>query len=158
MSLEWLELDMRAIVEALSDDAVLSLALWGEARSEPIEGIVAVGCVIRNRAADKRWPDTIRGVCLQRKQFSCWRPEGGPKNYARMLEIGGRLAKKELPPLATFEQCAWVALGISKKALQDNTNGSYHYHTANLTPRPSWAQNVVPIKQIAHHVFYNNVK
>ena len=95
MSLEWLQPQMRVLVEKLTDDAVLGLTLWGEARSESIEGIVAVGCVIRNRRGDTRWPDTFRGVCLQRRQFSCWRPEGGEKNYQRMLEFAGQLVAPE---------------------------------------------------------------
>lgn len=151
---EWLQPQMRVLVEALPDDAVLGLTLWGEARSEPIEGIVAVASVIRNRKGDSRWPDTYRGVCLQRRQFSCWRPEGGPKNYERMLEMAGKLAAKEPITLKSLEQCAWVALGISKGALDDRVKGATHYHTAALTPRPTWAQRAVPVVQVTSHVFY----
>jgi N-acetylmuramoyl-L-alanine amidase len=154
MSLEWLQPQMRAIVEQLPDEAVLGLTLWGEARSEPIEGIVAVACVIRNRKADTRWPDTYRDVCLQRRQFSCWRPEGGEKNYLRMLEIGGQMAARTPVTLKSLEQCAWVALGITRGVLDDRAKGGNHYHTASLAPRPSWAKNAVPVVQSGSHVFY----
>lgn len=154
MSLDWLQPQMREIVEALPDDAILGLTLWGEARSEPIEGIVAVASVIRNRKHDKRWPDTYRGVCLQRRQFSCWRPEGGPGNYNHLLKIAGQLANKETVTLKSLEQCAWVALGFTKEALYDRVKGANHYHTAALTPRPHWAQDVVPVTQVTTHVFY----
>jgi N-acetylmuramoyl-L-alanine amidase len=154
MSLDWLQPQMRTIVEALSDDTILGLTLWGEARSEPIEGIVAVASVIRNRMRDKRWPDTYRGVCLQRRQFSCWRPEGGPKNYERMLELAGLYAEKKPPAGTMLEQCAWVALGVTRDALSDRVKGANHYHSAGMTPRPSWAQPAVPVCQVASHVFY----
>lgn len=154
MSLEWLQPQMRTLVDQLPDDAILGLTLWGEARSELIEGIVAVGSVIRNRKADKRWPDTLRGVCLQRRQFSCWRPEGGEKNYQRMLEIAGQMVRKEPVTLKSLEQCAWVALGITRGALDDRVKGANHYHAVALTPRPSWAQKAVPVAQAGAHVFY----
>src|SRR5258707_944915 len=40
---------MNQLIHNLSDNEVLSLTLIGEARGEPIEGIIAVGCVIRIR-------------------------------------------------------------------------------------------------------------
>ena len=45
----WIAPDLKAVLDRLTDVQILALTLFGEARSEPIEGIVGVGCVIRNR-------------------------------------------------------------------------------------------------------------
>ena len=56
----------------LSDLEVTLVTLFGEARGEPVEGLIAVGSVIRNRVKAARFGSTYRAVCLARWQFSCW--------------------------------------------------------------------------------------
>ena len=48
----------------------LSLALYHEARGEPLNGQRAVAEVIMNRVESNRFPDTICGVVMQPNQFS----------------------------------------------------------------------------------------
>lgn len=43
----------------------LSMALYHEARSEPLKGIVAVGTIIMNRVASPAYPDTVCDVIYQ---------------------------------------------------------------------------------------------
>ncbi len=147
--------ELKTFLAPLPDDAILGLTLYGEARGEPIEGIVAVGHVILNRAKDvkKRWPGNARQVCLQKSQFSCWMPEGGQANHEAVLAAAQSMLLKE-PADRLLEQCAWVALGIARFALLDNSKGSNHYHTAALHPRPAWASSFVPVTQKGGHVFY----
>lgn len=145
----------------LSDVHVLACTLYGEARSEPPEGILAVACVIRNRVNldignDNKpdwWGEGYRGVCLKKWQFSCWHPEGGEGNYAKLAKL---VADLKAGPVTDprYLECAWIATGVQKNWVRDITNGADHYHVAGMTPRPSWAQNVVPIKQVSRHVFY----
>ena len=157
MTKPWIAPDLHALLTKVSDEQILALTLFGEASSEPIEGIVAVGNVIANRRTDEqqRWGRTWRRVCLQPSQFSCWNPIGGEKNYARLLKMTTAVVEQgkalKHPP---FEQCAWVALGIARNALFDRVKHSNHYHTAALSPRPSWAQNRIPALQVHRHVFY----
>ena len=153
----WIAPDLQALLAQLNDDAILALTLFGEARSEPIEGQVAVGSVIANRASDskQRWGTSIRGVCLQPFQFSCWNVIGGDKNYARLFAMAKALATNS-PEMKhpAMEQCAWTSLGISRRALMDRVKGANHYHTSALTPRPAWAQKHTPVIQVHRHVFY----
>jgi spore germination cell wall hydrolase CwlJ-like protein len=48
----------------------LAVAIFFEARGEPIDGKELVANVILNRVEHSRYPDTICGVVNQRKQFS----------------------------------------------------------------------------------------
>lgn len=152
----WIAPDLDALLKLLGETAILALTLYGEARSEPIEGIVAVGNVIQHRANDAkhRWKPTLAGVCLQPWQFSCWNVIGGERNYARLVAIAEALAGGTDPHDAGFEECAFIATGIVKRVLRDRVKGSNHYHTVKLTPRPSWARNHVPTVQVAGHLFY----
>ena len=49
---------------------ILARAIHAEARGEPYIGQVAVGAVILNRVESSSFPDTIREVVFQEKQFS----------------------------------------------------------------------------------------
>jgi spore germination cell wall hydrolase CwlJ-like protein len=142
-------------LEPLPDEAILALTLYGEARGEPIEGIIAVGCVIRNRVNDakQRWPKTYRGVCLQNFQFSVWNVAGADANHEMLMKVAAALKAKE-PMSAVFEQVAFCAIGIVRGAILDNTKKSTHYHEQSMKPRPKWAQAYVPVVQIKGHLFY----
>ena len=147
--------ELRAFLAPLPEAAILGLTLYGEARGEPIEGLIGVACVIRNRLLDskKRWGADYRAVCLQKAQFSCWMEAGGKANYDELIKATTILLKNDpAPPL--LEQCAWVALGVSRGALLDTVKGANHYHVASMQPRPSWAQAFVPVTQKGAHVFY----
>ena len=139
----------------LSDDALLSLTIYGEARGEPLEGQIAVACCVRNRRRDPdhRWGETYRAVCLQPSQFSCWSPAGGVTNHDTVLQAArSLLTKADVVPL--LDQAAWVALGISRGAILDTVRGANHYHTASLVPRPAWTKGRTPLLQKGGHVFY----
>ncbi len=68
----------------LDHEQAVVCTLYGESRSEPLDGQLAVASVIRNRVrADLGhdgkpdwWGEGFRQVCLQRKQFTCWNEDG----------------------------------------------------------------------------------
>jgi len=165
VSKDWLAPDFRVVVDQLTDPQIVALVLYGESRSEPVQGIVAVGNVIRNRVQadlgnDKKpdwWGEGYRGVCLKAWQFSCLHEKGGAGNYKRVLEFAQKLASKTPITNERERQCVWVAHGITGDYALDNVKRSTHYHTAAITPRPAWALNHVPAVQIGGHVFYNDV-
>jgi hypothetical protein len=148
--------ELRAFLAPLPDEAILGLTLYGEARGEPIEGMVAVGGVIRNRMQDAkaRWGKTYRDVCLKRLQFSCWNPDDADPNFQRVLKAATGLMASPVVTDPALEQCSWTAIGISRGALADNTKGANHYHVGSMQPRPSWAQGFAPLAQRGAHVFY----
>ena len=160
-ALAWLEPPMRDALTAISEPQRVGVVLYGEARSEPVEGLIAVGCVIRNRVKAQSWfGKTYSDVVTKKLQFSCLFPFGGKedRNYARVLSFAQTLASKQ--PLTDMKQreCVGIAALIVNDAVRDviaeRAKGAKadHYHTATLTPRPTWA--TVPIAQIGGHVFY----
>lgn len=145
---------------ALSDAQIVTCTLYGEARGEPIEGLIAVACVIRNRVDDGRWGETYKRVCLAAAQFSCWNDDGRSANHAEVLRVAEQLAQSTtLPDNARLKQCAWVAQGVMGQWLLDNTHASTHYLTGELFQRnpPAWARGRLPAAQVGHHVFFRGI-
>ena len=139
--------------EVTSEDLeVMARTLWAEARGEPYEGQVAVAWVIRNRAADKRWPRTIHQVCKQPWQFSCWngeiRADLQDANYRAMLgaDVGVR----------GFLRAFHVAAGVLTGDLESPVPaGTCHYHADSVSP--SWAAGHTPCAAIGRHLFYRGI-
>lgn len=150
------------IRSSLTDIQTLALTIWGESRSEEIEGKVAVGCIVRNRANDpKRWPDDIKGVCLEKLQFSCWQPVGGPMNYKAVMALARGLVedyaiRTTVAKDSVFRECHWIAEGIVTGIVRDRLSGSNHYITRQMweTGPPSWAKGKSPTAFILRHVFF----
>lgn len=123
-----------------SDLEVLARIVKGEALQCSFEGKVAVAAVVLNRVRDPRWPNTIRGVAHQPKQFSCYNPE-----YRQRLYYG---------PVP--EECYRAARAAL--AGQDPTGGATHYYNPYLV-QPAWARNLTPTRRIGTgpndtHVFF----
>lgn len=53
-----------------NDINLLARAIYGEARGEPYNGMVAVGAVILNRVKNSNFPNTIAGVIYERGAFT----------------------------------------------------------------------------------------
>lgn len=138
----------RNALRNLDDVTLLALLVYGEARGEPIEGQVAVACVVRNRVnqSNKSWQD----VMLQPLQFSCFNP--GDPNLQKILtlvenpEFGGKI----------LQQCRWVAEGVYRGLILDNTGGATHYvtHPLYTSPKaPAWVHKLQFCGVIGRHVF-----
>jgi len=113
--------------------------VWGEARGETLVGKTAVAAVILNRAEDPRWAATPYGVVHQHRQFSAWN-EGNPnREKMRNLPVGD--LNKEC-----MEATLMALRGI------DPTGGATHYFAARIQA-PSWADDLVRVKQIGGHIF-----
>ena len=54
-----------------SDLNLLTRLVYGEARGEPYQGMVAVAATVLNRVADSRFPNTIAGVIYQSGAYAC---------------------------------------------------------------------------------------
>lgn len=113
----------------------LALAIYFEARGEPLEGKIAVAEVIYNRVVDPRYPSDICSVVYERKQFS-WTHDGKsdrPKDHKKYNEI----------------------LELSKKIQKGNLfvgDGVTHYHSTKV--KPYWRNSLTRVKQIGNHIFY----
>jgi hypothetical protein len=139
------------VLASLTDEEALTLTIWGEARGEPLEGKAAVASVIINRTKHPdRFADTIRDVCLQPRQFSCWAaladPSGaGAANHAKLMAMLERLKAGAFSmdiDGRVLAECHWVAKGYLQGALQSRIGDADHYLTRalwNSAQRPSWA-------------------
>lgn len=139
---------LQEVVERLTEEEVFLLTLYGECRGEPYFGQVAVGCVIRNRIMDNRWPNSYKEVCLQPKQFSFWN-QVLPSSHLRAVLT-----------LEATKALAHLARGIKMGYIPDVTNGANHYINAYARPaEPKWAQNTKhivlwPSELVGAHTFY----
>jgi len=128
----------------------LARTIWGEARSEGYQGMVAVANVIMNRYAQARdsigkarqFGSTVADICQKPYQFSAW--NANDPNLNRMLNV-----------TQSNQQFA-QALSIAAKALAGNlpdiTNGADHYHTGGVSP--SWSRGRQTVAKIGSHKFF----
>lgn len=141
-------------VRLLGDRNVLALTMDGEAESEPVEGQIAVGSVIRSRLADPvRFGATITDVCLKYEQFSCWLP--GP-DCTRILAKAAAIESGQTPTDPAFRQLLWLASGILSGDLLDNVAGATHYVTSALyasSSAPSWVRQARVLARKGTQVF-----
>lgn len=146
--------DVPRLTQSLSDTEVLALTLWGETRSESLDGIAAVGCVVRNRVADhgKRFGQSFRDVCLKPWQFSCWWEDGA--NTRAVRATAEQLAAGNAP--AQLGESLWIATGIIDRAIRDRTRGATHYLTVELLrlQPPRWVGHMTHCVTIGAHAFF----
>lgn len=157
--------DQEAIAQ-LATDQVLAVTLYGEGRSEPIEGRIAIASVIRNRVnadlgSDGKpdwWGEGFRGVCLAPMQFSCWQAKDGAANYAEVM-AAVRSAVNGAPIGPIMRECAWIAFGIIGGEIRDRVSGATHYLTADLfrANPPKWAKGRTPVARVGAHLFFRDV-
>lgn len=121
----------------------LALNIYFEARNEPTDGKLAVGHVVLNRVADRRYPNKICRVVKQggaRRRHKCqfsWYCDG-LSDQPRDLK-----AWKESQVLARV-----VFWGYS----EDPTNGALWYHADYVSPY--WRRSMEEGPKIGRHVFY----
>ncbi|MBD2653667.1 cell wall hydrolase [Synechocystis sp. FACHB-383] len=128
------------------DRDILIKTVWGEARGEKAIGKMAVAWVILNRTRKPQWPNTIREVCLQPWQFSCW--NDNDPNRGRVNNLNTESAD---PVIAEVRRCVDMVL---QDLVLDPTNGADHYY-ADWIATPNWARGKTPSSVIGRHRFFN---
>lgn len=151
------------VVAALSAPQAVALTLYGEARSQRVEGRIAVANVIRNRVRLERAAFGLgyKGVCLKAWQFSCWLPQGGRSNYELVMRTA-RSVVEATHTGAMMRECLWIADGVMQDRVMDNVRGATHYYSpAAMVPKdsePAWAKGLSPAAILGGHLFYADVK
>ena len=123
-----------------TDVDIIAKTLYGEARGEGYDGMLAVATVIYNRA--KHDKDLFVKVCLKPKQFSCW-------NGVNNIEI--------------WEYKPWEICKKISTSMLDSTFHPYpfkeinptHYltYTLYMSPKcPNWARGVSG-EIVGKHIF-----
>jgi hypothetical protein len=120
----------------------LAIAIYFEARGEPVRGQVAVGQVIMNRVRSPLFPETICGVVYQGQMhpgcqfsFTCDGRTDTPRNdeqWALAQDIAKKITKGEL----------WLP----------EVGYSTYYHANYVSP--GWAGSMSRIDKIGRHIFY----
>lgn len=133
-----------ALVATLDKPATMSRemeclagAIYFESRGEPIDGQLAVGQVVVNRAASGRFPSDYCGVVYQKAQFSFVR--------------GGKMPRidRSSPAWARATKIARIA----HEGLWESAAGDALFFHANYV-KPSWSRTKLARATIDTHIFY----
>jgi N-acetylmuramoyl-L-alanine amidase len=153
------------ILERLTSEQALACTMLGEARGDAGDGSsleerAAVGCVVRNRLRiPKRFGDTLKAVCLQRKQFSCWN-ENDP-NRLHLLAVAYRLVTNQPTMDPLVEETLFLAEGIERGLILDQVKRATHYYSPkSMKPAgrvPVWAKGAKPVARVGGHLFFRGV-
>jgi hypothetical protein len=129
--------DMPADGELSRDMRCLAQAIYFEARGEPLEGQLAVGRVVVNRAESDAFPDDYCGVVTQRAQFSFVRA-----GYIPEPDIASGAWKRAVAVARIAHQELW----------DSPVKDALFFHATYV--KPSWARKKVARATLARHVFY----
>lgn len=141
----------------MTDLDYAALTVYGEASGEPIEGRIAVACVIRNRLKTGRWGSTYESVCLSPWQFSCWRSAGGEENYRRLMALVAKVDTGGGLDDPIYAETRWMVDGLSRGVLLDRVHKATHYFTASIPEIPKWAHGKAPVARVGAHVFFEGI-
>ncbi len=115
-----------------AEERCLAVAVYYEARGEPIAGQFAVAHVVLNRARSGRFADTPCGVVRQPGQFA--------------------FAHRSFTPAsnADWQRAVAVARGAIAGSGASQAHGALYFHASSVSP--GWSHSEVA--QIGRHVFY----
>ena len=116
----------------------MSSIIYSEACGEPYAGKKAVGIVVANRMKSSLFPNTIKGVLYQRRQFTPAR--NGSLNRSLALYDSGRMDPD--------------CIAAAKEALNGDKTVVYKNSTINMTKTLFFSRYIYRSKfRIAHHMF-----
>jgi spore germination cell wall hydrolase CwlJ-like protein len=108
----------------------LEAAIHHEARGESYAGKLAVGNVVLNRAASKRFPHSVCGVVKQRKQFSWYK--GNDATFSATVSNDTRRA--------------------ARQAMASKRDNVMFFHATYVAPK--WSSRLKRKFTIGNHIFY----
>jgi len=120
----------------------LALAIYWEARDQPITGQLAVGQVVLHRVNSKRWPNDVCTVVKQKK---------GPNRVCQFSFYCDGKSDKPTEMLA-WKRAKALSDIILNIPMTDFSRGSNHYHADYVTPY--WSAKLTLQTTIGNHLFY----
>lgn len=118
-----------------SEMRCLAGAIYFEARGETLEGQLAVGRVIINRAKSGRFPTSYCGVVYQPSQFSF---------------IRGRAMPSVREGSTDWHEAVAVAQIANEGSWKSPARGALFFHAARVSPK--W--RLTRLAQVDNHIFY----
>jgi len=139
-----------SMAKADEDDfTCLVEAIYHEARSEPLMGMIAVANTILNRVYSKRYPNTICGVVRQGKYW-----EGSPVKHACQFSYWCDGKPEMFNDMASLKKSIGVAEMSLMGVVMRNTLNSTHYHATYVKPDWSKKSRFLRLDKIGNHIFY----
>ena len=137
-----------------AQEKCLAVTIYGEARSEPEQGQIAVAYTILNRAAKHR---TLCDVALAPKQYSVF--NNNPKLRAIAVSLHLIPEQKNIIDQKSWAQAVEVARMVSRNYVEDPTDGATHYLASKIMKSkhyhyPKWSKEYKMVKEIENHKFY----
>ncbi len=126
---------LRSSTAGSRDLECLAVGVYFESKSEPLEGQLAVGHVIANRATSGRFPSSYCGVLFQRSQFSFVRG----KSYPRISRSGRQ-----------WQNAVAIAKIVDSNLHVSPVGKALFFHAKRVSP--GW--RLTRVASVGNHVFY----
>ncbi len=125
----------------------LAMAIYHEARGEPIAGQYAVAQVVMNRVHDPRYPDDACSVVY----------DGGETRHecAFSFYCDGKSDQPDTDSVAWYS-AQLIAAAVYEGRAAPVVGGATHYHARRV--HPDWASTGQVVGRVNDHVFYRGVK
>ena len=123
--------------------ACLAMAIYHEARGEPLDAQKAIAEVVLTRAAHPDYPNTVCEVVTEHRT-----PVSRPWACQFSFYCDGESD-------APTDKTAWaVAQQVANEVLSGDILGigATHYHTVEVSP--VWRHDLTPLGRLGDHVFY----
>lgn len=128
----------------------MAMAVYFEARGEPLVGQSAVAHVIMNRVVDARYPNTVCEVVKQGPTYK-WKANFPIRHKCQFSFYCDGKSDKPTDQDA-YELAKMISFGAMTGRTYDPTNGATHYHAHYVNP--DWANSKHMTVRINDHIFY----
>ena len=137
------------------DAKCLAVTIYGEARSEPEKGMIAVAYTVITRSILRK--KAVCSIALAPKQYSIF--NGNPALRAAAMSPHLEPIQKNEIDKQDWAASMKVAESVLKKEVEDPTKGATHY-IAPIVMRqkryttPGWTKTFTKMGTIGNHVFF----
>ena len=131
--------ERQILCNAWEDCKLLTELIVYEARSEPLEGKRLVAKTVMNRVEHKSWPDTIKEVIYEPKQFS----------YIEDMH------KQRTPTDGDWLEASSVAFNVLHGYIDVESDVTF-YQERSI--KPFWAKHKEMVADVGNHKFYTGAK
>ena len=128
----------------------MAVAIYFEARNQPVAGQLAVAHVISNRVTSKRYPDTVCEVIQQGAVYK----SGHPVKHRCQFSFWCDSKPETIHDYGAWQTAMRVAATVRDTSYPrvDVSEGATHYHTTEVSPK--WRYTMKMTVQIGQHLFY----
>ena len=134
----------------LSVITCMAMAIYFEARNQPVAGQLAIAHVISNRVASKHYPDTVCEVIQQGAVYK----SGHPVKHRCQFSFWCDSKPETIHDYGAWQTAMRVAATVRDTSYPrvDVSEGATHYHTTEVSPK--WRYTMKMTVQIGQHLFY----